>query len=154
MPVQTDYSATHVVGYEGSVVDNSLNNIGTKIAEDSDIGQGIAVVRGAGDNGATIATATGGEFVGITTSTTAGEADGSDNFLYLEDSAVNVLDTGKIYGFCEDGCSPGDAVFFIHTGANQGKFRTDLDTDKADEIVGATFESTATAGNIAVIKLG
>jgi len=155
MSVQITYGAKHAIGYEGSIVDMSLKNIVTKIAE-GDVKAGRAVVRGTGDNGALLPSETGQEFVGITVATTAGQADCDDEFAYLENSAMNVLNNGLIYEICEDGCVPGDTVFFRHTvgtGTEIGAFRTDADTATADEIVGATWESTATAGNIAKIKL-
>jgi hypothetical protein len=157
MAVQTTYTREHERGFEGSVVDLSNNNIITKIAEGSDIGEGRAVVRGTQDRDAILPSATGQEFIGVTTSTTAGQADGSDNFNYEENSPMNVLDFGRIYVFCEDGCSAGDDVFFRHTasGGNTvlGRFRTDADTATADQIVGAKFETTVSAGEIAIIKL-
>lgn len=156
MSVQTTYTREHVVGFPGSIVDAGLKNIITKLAEASSIGSGLAVTRGTLDDQALLATATGAEFVGITTSTTAGQADGSDAFVYQENDAMNVLETGRIYVTCEDGCVPGDDVFFRHTAAGLevlGAFRTDADTADADQITGATFESTAGVGEIAIVKL-
>ena len=156
MSVQDSYTVNHAVGFEGGVVDMSLHNIISKIAEGSDIAPGLAVTRGTGDNQANLPSATGEDFMGITTSTTAGQANGLDVFTYEENSAMNVLDEGRIYVICEDGCVPGDDVFFRHTtgtGTVIGAFRTDADTATADQITGATFESTAAVGAIAIVKL-
>jgi len=156
MSVQDTYLREHAVGFPGSVVNLGLKNIITKLAEASSIAPGLAVTRGTLDDQALLATATGADFIGITVSTTAGQANGSDVFTYAEDDAMNVLDEGEIYVLCEDGCVPGDDVFFRHTiSGNEvlGAFRTDADTADADQIVGATFESTAGAGEIAIVKL-
>ena len=158
MAVQTTYTREHERGFEGSVVDLSTNNIITKIAEGGAIGEGRAVVRGTQDRDAKLPSTSGQEFIGVTTSTTAGQADGSDNFNYEENAPMNVLDFGRIYVFCENGCSAGDDVYFRHvaSGTNTvlGRFRTDADSSTADQIVGAKFETTVAAGEIAIIKLG
>ena len=156
MGVQDTYTVDHVVGYEGSVVDSSLKNIISKMVETDTIIPGIAVVRGTGDNQVKSPTATGADFMGVSVATTAGQANGSDVFAYEPNSAINLLGFGRIYVLCEDGCVPGDAAFFRHTvgtGSVIGAFRTDLDTDKADEIPNATFESTAGAGELAILQL-
>ncbi|MEA3330614.1 MAG: hypothetical protein U9Q29_02850 [Campylobacterota bacterium] len=156
MGVQTSYTVDHVVGYAGSVVDSSLKNIISKMVETGPISQGLAVTRGTGDNQVLKATATGADFMGVAVATTAGQADSLDAFEYQEDSAINLLGFGRIYVICENGCVPGDAVFFRHTvgtGSVIGAFRTDADTATADEITNATFESTAGAGELAILQL-
>ena len=156
MSVQTSYTVEHAVGYAGGVVDSSLKNIISKVVETGSIIAGLAVVRGTGDNQIKLAAATGADFMGVSVNTTAGQADGDDIFAYDANEAINLLGFGRIYVLCENGCVPGDAVFFRHTtgtGTVIGSFRTDADTATADEILNATFESTAAAGELAILQL-
>lgn len=157
MGVQDSYTVDHVVGFQGGVVDSSLKNIISKMIEAGPIVAGLAVVRGTGDNQVKLASATGADFMGVTVATTAGQADGSDVFAYETGDASNLLGFGRIYVTCEDGCVPGDTVFFRHTagagGTVIGSFRTDADTATADQITNATFESTAGVGELAILQL-
>lgn len=155
-PVQTSYSAEHEKGVAGQRADLGLVDIQSKVAEGSDINFGLAVVRGTADNQAKLPSATGQAFLGITEYTTAWAADASDIHLYQENREMNVFDFGRIYAICEDGCSPGDDVFFRHTtgtGTTIGAFRTDDDTNTADQIAGATWETTTAAGALGIIQL-
>ena len=154
-PVQTSYSAEHVVATVGQRADLGLFDIISKAAEGSDINFGLAVVRGTGDDQAKLPSTTGQAFMGITEYTTAWAANASDVHLYQENREMNIVDFGRVYAICEDGCVPGDAVFYRHTtgtGTTIGAFRTDADTATADEVNGATWETTASAGGIAIIN--
>ena len=74
----------------------------------------------------------------------------------LEIFALAIMKSGRIYALCEDGCVPGDDVFFRHTtgtGTEIGALRTDADTATADQITGATWETTTAAGEIGIIQL-
>lgn len=156
-PVQTTYTAEHIAGFEGQRVDFGLVDIISKAAEDSDINFGRAVVRGTADNQAILPSASGQAFLGVTEYTTAWAANASDVHLYQENREMNILDFGRIFVVCEDGCVPGDDVFFRHTtgtGTTIGAFRTDADTATADQVSGASWESTTSAGDIGLIKLG
>lgn len=152
--VQSTYN-NQAIGFPGGLADSSLSNIISKIA-DVAIPYGFGVVRGAAENGVKLPTATGGEFMGVAVSTTAGQANGSDVFQYEIDSSVNVGDMGVYYVITEQAVVPGNPVFLRHTvnaALVPGGFRKDLDTDKADAITGATFESTTAAGELAIIKI-
>ena len=154
MPVQTNYNLHPDAGFEGQLVDEELHNIATKTANVV-LGNGIAVVRGTGDDGATLATATGGKFVGITLRTLAGVADSQNIQNYGIGESANIIDFGKVYAICEDGCIAGGAVNFRYV-AGTGKlggFTSTAVASETDVIPNATWETTATAGQIAVIKL-
>jgi len=154
MPVQTNYQLNPDAGFEGQLVDEELHNITTKNANVV-LGNGLAVVRGTGDNGGTLATATGGKFVGITLRTLAGVADGANIQNYQVDQSANVIDFGKVYAICEDGCIAGNTVNFRYV-AGTGKlggFTSVAVAGQTDVVPNATWETTATAGQIAVIKL-
>ena len=156
-PVQTAYTAEQALAFEGQRADLGLTNVISKAAEGGDISYGRAVCRGTGDDQALLAAATGGSFLGVTEFTNAGVANASDASVYEENSEMNILNFGYVWVICEDGCVPGDAAFFRHTagagGTVIGAFRTDADTASADAITGATFESTAAAAGLALLKL-
>ncbi len=155
-PVQTAYTAEQVVAQEGQRADLGLIDIISKTAEDSDFEYGKAVVRGTGDNQALLPAAGSVDFLGITEFTTAGVANASDEHLYEENSEMNILRKGRIWVVTEDACVPGDDVYFRHvaTGAEKfGALRTDADGTDATQIAGATFETTAVAGGLAIVQL-
>lgn len=158
MPVQTDYTAEHAAAFEGQRVNLGLINITSKVAEGSDVAFGRAIIRGTADNQAKLPSATGQDFLGVTELTTAWSENASDLHVYAEDREMNIIDFGEVYVHTEQAVVPGDPVFFRHTANTApldvvGRFRKDLDTDKADQITGATFESTTSAGGLAKIRL-
>ena len=155
-PVQTTYAEEQAKAQEGQRANLGAYNSISKAAEDSDIKFGRAVVRGTADNQALLAVATAGVFLGITEFTTAWAADADDEHLYAENREMNILNFGYVWVITEDACVPGDDVFFRHTitGVEElGTLRTDADGTDADQIPGATFESTAGAGELALVKL-
>lgn len=155
MPVQTSYDLTHKDGFVGQVADLQIANVFTKVAEVA-VSFGLAVCRGTADNQGTLATATGGKFLGLAVRTVTGTADTNGTRTYAIGESLNLIDEGTIHATCEDGCVPGDAVFFRHTagagGTVIGALRTDVDTASADAIPNATWESTTTAGSIGIVK--
>ncbi len=161
MPVQssTDYLAAHGAGFEGQKVDLQLANITSKAVEEAlGIPFGRAAVRGTGDEQVLLPSAAGQAFIGITEMTSAGveNCDGVHQYEYQREA--NILDYGIIYVYTEQSVVPGDSVFFRHTADTApldvlGRFRKDLSGGDADQIIGATFESTAAAGAIAKVKI-
>jgi len=160
MPVQTDYALYTERGFKGQLVDEELHNVTTKIA-DVVIPYGTAVVRGSADNGVKIVTASTEEFVGIALRTLSGspESDGAEQ--YEKKESANILDFGKVYVTCESGCVPGDKVYMRFAagpggtviGALGNSADNDGTNDTAVLIPDATWESTATVGATAVVKL-
>jgi len=156
MSVQTSYELEHIEGFVGQFADLQLTNVFSRSAEATVIDFGLAVVRGTADDQCILATATGGSFLGITTRTVAGTADTAGDRKYQINESVNILDEGVIYAICEDGCVPGDDVFFRHTVTGVevlGALRTDADTADADQIPNAVWDTTTAAGEIGRVKL-
>ena len=158
MPVQNTYEADRPAGFEGQRANLGLTNITSRVAEDSDIPFGRAVVRGTADNQAKLPTAGGQGLVGVTEMTTAWAEDPNNLHLYTENREMNIIDFGEIWVYSEQAVVPGDAVFFRHTVDTAplnvlGRFRKDSSGGDADEVVGAAFISTAGAGELAKIKL-
>ena len=158
MPVQTTYTSERPAAYAGQRANLGLVNITSKVAEDGDIAFGRAVVRGTADNQAKLPTATGQSFMGITEMTTAWSENASDLHVYSQYKEMNIINFGEMYVYTEQSVVPGNDVFFRHTAGTApldvvGRFRKDLDTNKADQIIGAKFESTTAAGGIAKISI-
>jgi len=154
--VQTTYTNDHIPGFVGQYADLQLTNVLSRSAEATVIDFGLAVVRGTADDQCLLATATGGSFLGITARTITGTADTAGDRTYQIGESVNILDEGVIYAICEDGCVPGDDVFFRHTVAGVevlGALRTDADTADADQIPNAVWDTTTAAGEIGTVKL-
>lgn len=157
MPVQTAYAAEQDVAQEGQRADLSLIDIISKSAEGSDVNFGRAVVRGTSDDQAKLPSASGQAFMGVTEYTTAWSANASDVHLYEENREMNIVSFGRMWAITEQAVVPGDPVFFRHTvgagGTIIGRFRKDADTATADQIDGASFETTAGAGALAMIQI-
>lgn len=158
MPVQTSYTAEHAAAFEGQTADLGVKNIISRVAESSDIAFGRAVVRGTADNQALLPSATGQSFLGVTCMTTAWSENASDLHLYEQYREMNIINFGEIYVYTEQSVVPGDSVYFRHTADTApldvvGRFRKDTSGGDADQIIGATFETTTAAGGLARIRI-
>lgn len=155
MSVQTSYELEHIDGFVGQFADLQLTNVFSRTVETAEIDFGLAVVRGTADDQCILPSATGQFFLGITARTIAGTADTAGDRKYQPEESANILDEGVIYAICEDGCTPGDVVYFRHTtgtGTVIGALRTDADTATADLIPNAVWETTTAAGEIGRVK--
>lgn len=160
MPVQTNYSLYTEKGFSGQLVDEELHNVTTKTAEEV-LGYGVAVVRGANENGVKIVAASTDKFIGITLKSLVSQNGTSDLEQYDVGDSVNVLDFGKVYVKCESSVNAGDAVYMRFAagpgGTVLGSLGNTADNDGTSDtavlVPNATWESTATAGTIAVAKL-
>jgi hypothetical protein len=160
MPVQssTDYLAEHVAGFEGQRANLGLVNITSKVAEGGDIPFGRALVQGTADNQCLLPSAQGERFIGISEHTTAWSENASDLHVYEENRQVNILDFGEIWVVSEQAVVPGDPVYYRHTADTApldilGRFRKDASGGDASLVEGAVWTTTASAENIAKIKL-
>lgn len=123
---------------------------------------GRAVVVGASSDNQTakLPSATGQKFRGVadrlpTTSDPSAADAGTQGKIapFMEFSAVY---QGQIIVEVDEAVAVGDDVYFRHTtdGADDiGTFRNDADTNKADQIVGAVFETATSGAGLAVITL-
>lgn len=158
MPVQTTYASVRPVAFEGMRANLGLTNITSKVAEDSAVPFGRAVTRGTADNQCKLPTATGEDFLGVSEMTSAWSENSDDLHVYEEYREVNIVDFGSIWVYTEQSVVPGNSVFFRHTADTApldvlGRFRKDSSGGDADQVLGATFETTAAAGELARIKL-
>lgn len=151
----TDYSRDHNRAIEGAIVDAELTNTVSKTAEGSDIPFGRWVARGAADDGAKLPAVVGDEFVGIVTRRLDQANQPDDTLEAKQNRSASVVDFGKVWVITEEAVSPGDPVEIRYTGAGSGPggFRTSNVVGQTKPLAGATFETTAAANGLAVIRL-
>lgn len=149
--VQTTYGNMPVASI-GQIADINPATITSKVAEGTVL-FGYPVVRGTADNQAKVPTATGQKFLGVAVRSLAAYASADDISKYADETVFSVIEDGFVWVSVDEAVVAGDPVYFIHTG-NVGRFRTDANTDKADIVTGATFETSADANGLALIKLG
>jgi hypothetical protein len=166
---QLSYTQFPDVALEGMVADTQLNkDIVSKIAGASEvIPYGHLVVQDSAENDAVVklptvtAEVTDGRAIGVAISDVSREASaigGSANTGYGEEDAVPVLRRGRIWVITEDAVTvvgtPAFARFASGGGGTVlGAFRTDADTATAVALPGATFRSTAGAGELVLLEL-
>lgn len=106
----------------------------------------------------TLPAATGFVFAGVALHTYAVEnRDLLGDGAYPAGHPINAIMKGYVAVVVEQDVTNGDPVYLRHTasGSNTpGGWRKDADTANADLIVGARWETGATAGNLAVLYLG
>lgn len=149
MSAQTSYSINQGVALAGLIFALHPSEIDSFIVETAaGIGFGVAVGRGTDDRQCVIGTA---NFLGISVRSLEREGVANTGAIeYSETEAAGVLRKGYIWAVCPTGCSPGDSVLYTTaTGV------LDSGTAAAGEtqVDGATWESTAAAGGLAIIRL-
>lgn len=151
--IQSSYKQYFDAAYAGNFAHTSTLGDWISKITDTAIPFGYGVSRGTKDNSVALPSATGFDFIGIVRRTLA--RSNSDNIGTAASEAGtfhDIITNGYVYVICEDGCDPGDDVYLRHT-TDPGVFRTDADTDEADKITGATWETTTAAGELGIIKL-
>jgi len=125
-------------------------------------GRAVVVGASADDQSAKLPTATGQKFRGVadrlpsTSDPSAADAGNQGKVApFMEFSAVY---EGQILVEVDMAVAVGDPVYFRHTTAgggadDVGTFRKDADTNKADAITGAVFETSTSGAGLAVISL-
>lgn len=150
MSVQTTYGNMGKA-FAGLLADINPKEVVSKVAEGV-ISYGYPVVRGTAETQGKIPAGTGGKFLGVCVYTLGGYSS-TDNISKVNDKEVaNVARSGYIWVTVEQAVVAGDPVYFVHT-TTVGKFRKDANTNLADAISGATFETAAAIGELALIRL-
>jgi hypothetical protein len=153
-----DYERYHGAAQEGQRVDGTLTNTESKAVEGATIAAGRAVVQGTADNQCKLPSAAGQLFLGISLYTSAGTVDDAGAHEYQVFAEANFIDFGKVWVYTEQTVTIGDDVFFRHTAGTApldvlGRFRKDSSGGDADQIVGAVFATSATAGELVQLKI-
>tara|TARA_R110000851_G_scaffold96792_2_gene209927 strand:+ start:14730 stop:15191 length:462 start_codon:yes stop_codon:yes gene_type:complete len=151
MTAQTSYSINQPVAYAGLIYAQAPHDITSRSVETvAGIDFGVAVSRGTdlekqiilgGDN----------TFLGVTIRDLGREgAANTGSIKYSETETAGVMRDGYVWVVCPSGCNPGDPVNYVDaTGIIDSGAAVAGETD----IVGATFETVAAAGELAVLRL-
>lgn len=152
MSVQTAYTIAQPIAYAGLIYALHPSDIDSRDVETTaGIEFGVAVGRGSDADRQVDLGGAPADFLGITVRDLSQEAAANTGaILYEENSTASILRRGYIWAVCPAGCAPGEAVFYVNaTGVlDQGTASTgETQLDRA------TWETTAAAGELAVIRL-
>lgn len=150
MSVQTTYSNMGTA-YAGQIADMNPREVISKVAE-GDIQYGFPAVRGTNESQVKAPALTGGKFLGVVAYTLGGYSSTNDVDQVSDTEVANVIRAGYVWVKTEQAVVAGDPVFFVHT-TTVGNFRKDANTNLADAITGATFETAGSAGDLVLIRL-
>lgn len=142
--IQTTYPNDIPVAYAGAIADEQADfNLISRTVEDSGgIAFGLAVIQGTDDDGIVVGDGTG--FLGVTVRDQSVDPADPNEFAY-QDSA-RIMTKGTIWIANDGGVSAGDPVSVGADGA--------LGTGGSVEVAGARWDTTATDGNLAILRLG
>lgn len=151
MSAQTSYSINQAIAYAGMIFAQAPSDIMSASVEGaSGIGFGVAVSRGT-DKEKQIVAGGDGTFVGVTVRDLGREGSNTGAIKYSETETAPVMRYGYIWVTCPTGCNPGDAAKYTDaTGIIDSGAAGAGETD----ITGATFETVAAAGELAVHSHG
>src|SRR5690606_24971427 len=158
MAVQTTYSDTQPAAVAGAQATMIPATIISRTVEDAAIGFGIAVAQGSADKGCAAFGAGDTEVLGITVldrsasslSVTSGQVPDRDDDKFGVGESARIMTKGDIWVVCASGCSAGDPVWVR---PSNGDFQ-DSNANSAVQIAGARWDTSASAGGLAVVRLG
>lgn len=150
MSVQTSYSLDQPLAYAGLVYAQAPKDIlSLKVETAAGIGFGLAVSRGTDPD--TQAVIGGAAFIGVTVRELNREGAANTGAIeYAEKETAGVLRDGYIWATCPTGCVPGDSVNYNDT---TGVLDSGAAGAGETDIAGATWETTAAAGQLAVVRI-
>ena len=150
MSAQTSYDIRQDKAYAGLIYAQAPHDIVSRSVETvAGIGFGVAVTRGT-DADKQIVPAASADFLGVTIRSLEQEGGEAGAIKWDVKETAGVMRSGYIWAVCPTGCVPGDAVNYadgtgvLDSGA-AGAGSTSLD--------GASWETTAVAGELAVVRL-
>ena len=150
MSAQTSYDIRQGKAYAGLIYAQAPHDIVSRSVETvAGIGFGVAVTRGT-DADKQIVPAASADFLGVTIRSLEQEGGEAGAIKWDVKETAGVMRSGYIWAVCPTGCVPGDAVNYadgtgvLDSGA-AGSGSTSLD--------GASWETTAVAGELAVVRL-
>ncbi len=156
MSVQTSYPTGFEPAVEGQQANNASQDLTVRSAE-GEIPFGRAVVRGTADRQAKLVSGSSDKFLGVSLRIVGVENPlGGELTKYDDKEPASVLRKGYVWVVTEQAVVPGDDVYYRHTAPGSeklGQFRKDADTSNATQLANATFETTAEAGKLAVIRI-
>lgn len=141
--VQSTYLDDMAVAYAGAIADNQeeLNLISRTVEDAAGIAFGLAVMQGSDDEGVVVGDGTG--FLGVTVRDQSVEP--NEPNLFEQYSSARIMTKGTIWVENDGGVAAGDPVSLGADGA--------LGTGGSVEVDGARWDTTATDGNLARLRL-
>lgn len=151
MSAQTSYSINQPVAYAGLIYALHPHDIDSMSVETAaGIAFGVAVSRGT-DPDRQIVLGGDAAFYGITIRSLEREGDDAAGAIsYSEKETAGVMRKGYIWVVCPTGCVPGDSVKYNDT---TGVIDAGVAGAGETQLNNASFETTAAAGGLAVLKL-
>lgn len=150
MVAQTSYELAQPIAYAGLIYAQAPHDIVSRDVETvAGIEFGTAVSRGTDKDRQVVLGGT--DFTGITIRDLSQEGAANTGAIkWDETETAGILRDGYIWAVCPTGCNPGDAVFYTNAdgvldAGTAGVGETQLD--------GAEWDTTASAGGLAVIRL-
>jgi len=150
MAAQTSYDIRQGKAYAGLIYAQAPSDIVSRAVETvAGVAFGVAVTRGTDPDKQTVL-ATSANFLGITIRSLEKEGGDAGAIRWNLKETAGIMRSGYIWAVCPTGCLPGNAVKYtdgtgvLDSGA-AGVGETSLD--------GATWETTASAGELGVIRL-
>lgn len=150
MAVQTTYSDNISAAVAGQIVNCEPSDLISRTVETSGgLGFGIAVNQGSADKGCILAiTGAAGAFIGATVRERSIDANDSNSFDQYTDARIMIK--GVIWAVAATGCSAGDPVYVR---PSNGAWQ-DSNANSGVLVPNARWDTSATAGNLAQLRLG
>lgn len=156
-PVQTTYTQYINVGQNGMPATMTGWDVDTRVFEEeaspaAGVGFGLAVCQGSNDNGCRLGIMSGRHFVGVTRSdsTLPNIASGFTD-VYQGGENVNVHVRGDIWVIVHTATVAASGAVYCNSSNGQ---LGDSTISNAVQITNARWETSATSGNLAVLRLG
>lgn len=155
MSVQTTYPDVQPVAVAGAQATMIPATIISRTVETAAIGFGVAVEQGTADKGCVAFD--GGTVLGIAMldrsasglTVSGGQVTGRTIDAFGVGESARIMTKGDIWVTCATGCSAGDGVFVR---PSNGDFQ-DSNANSAVQIPGAVWDTSAGAGELAVVRL-
>lgn len=151
MSAQLSYNINQGKAYAGLIYALAPNDIVSRSVEPAaGIGFGVAVTRGT-DPDTQVKFGGSASFLGITIRSLEHEGAANTGAIkWSQNQTAGVMREGYIWAVCPTGCVPGDAVNYAD---GTGVLDSGAATTGNTQLDGATWETTAAAGELAVIRL-
>jgi len=150
MSAQLSYDIRQGKAYAGLIFAQAPHDIVSRAVETAGgIAFGVAVTRGT-DADKQIVPAASADFLGITIRSLEKEGGTAGAIQWNAKETAGVMRSGYIWAVCPTGCVPGDAVNYAD---GTGVLDSGAAGAGSTSLNGATWETTAAAGELAVIRL-
>ena len=150
MAAQTTYSIRQGKAYAGLIYAQAPHDIVSRAVETAaGIGFGVAVTRGT-DPDKQIVLAASADFLGIAIRSLEKEGGTAGDIQWNVKETAGIMRSGYIWAVCPTGCVPGSAVNYAD---GTGVLDSGAAGASETQLNGATWETTASAGELAVVRI-